>query len=260
MRARDPTEAASSRLLAAVGLYAASAGCAGAIDAHTRVPNPAALRAAGGEAEVTYDITVWIKDLKQPEGLAWVRSPGAARPMRDAPAMMAGAIMPRRFPQAAQLVFVDPDELRFELLLTAEWSELVHLGDYEIQLSDERGPLARPTDRWERDRGHRDYEAGYQAWKNFQTVRVHNPGEPTRQFDMWAPEQYYVGERVYRGGGTLRFQRADLLREDTRFLTLELRSRLRRFRFTWQFEPLGMAVGGRARRATGEPCRAPPCG
>src|SRR5262249_2958523 len=151
---------------------------------------------------------------------------------REHTALLPAYIPPRTFHQAALLDVRSPDEVRVDLLLTSEWRELARLDGYTVELRDDRGELVSPQEVDQAAERHRDYEATYQAWKNFQTVRLHDGDS----FAMWGPELYYVSERVWRGGGEVVFRRSGLVGGSTRSLTLLLRSRARTLRFTWLFD------------------------
>jgi hypothetical protein len=209
--------------------------CARPLSGTTRVPNPLDARASPDGDAATYDITIRIKDLKQPEGLAHSANL-AGPPTGSSRDFLPSYIPPRHFPQSAVLEYSAPNEVRVGVALTAEWRELASLDHYKIELRDDKGLLVAPDDLQTSSSSHRDYEANYAAMKNFQTVRIHdNAG--THTFAMWAPEEYSVSERIYRARGTVVFRGADLLRHDTRFLTLSLKSSTRTLRFTWQFDP-----------------------
>jgi hypothetical protein len=219
----------------AVVAAALSGGCARTIGASTHVPNPLVVAAVGGTSEVTYDVGVLIKDLKQPEGLAHPGANQAGVNYRGRGGMIPEYIPGRYFPQAATIQYARPDEIHVAVLLTSEWKELTRLEGFQMELSDDRGTTISVTDAWMRSESHRDYEATYQSIKKVQTVRFHE-GALSDQHEVWAPEESYVSERVYRGRATLVFHKADLLRRDTRWLTLTLRSRARTLRFTWYFD------------------------
>jgi hypothetical protein len=207
----------------------ALAACAQSIGATARVPNP--LTTTASEAhDVSYELDIEIRDIKHPEGLA--RDAIGLGPYASDRAILPAYIPARIFHQAALLDVRNPDEVRVDLLLTAEWRELAQLDGYTVELRDDRGELVSPQQVNRAAERHRDYEASYQAWKNFQTV--HLPGGET--YAMWGPEQYYVSERVWRGGGAVVFRRPGLMGNSTRSLTLLLRSRSRTLRFTWLFD------------------------
>ena len=212
-----------------LGAFLLLAGCARTVGATVQVPHP--LSASTDVADVRYEVIISIKDIRQPEGLAREQEAGALAPFsQDRPAMPV-YIPAHVFQQAALLSVRGVDEVRVDVMLTADWRELARLDGYVVELRDDRGVLVAPETINPASERHRDYEATYQAWKNFQTVRL-----PDRVFAMWAPEEYYVQERVWRGGGALVFRRPGLVRGDTRSLTLLLQNRARTLTFTWVFE------------------------
>jgi hypothetical protein len=225
----------SHAIALAVAAAALSGGCARAIRASTHVPNPLMAAAVGGNAEVTYDVGVLIKDLKQPEGLAHPGANQAGVNYRGRGGLLPEYIPGRYFPQAATIQYARPDELHVAVLLTSEWAELAHIEGFQMELSDDRGNIIAVNDAWMHSQSHRDYEATYQTIKKVQTARIHD-GIVNQQYDVYAPDESYVSERVYRGRATLVFRRADLLRRDTRWLKLTLRSRARTLEFTWFFD------------------------
>jgi hypothetical protein len=218
-----------------LAIAALASGCAGAITASTHVPNPLVVAAAGASGEVTYDISVQIKDLKQPEGIARPGANQAGVNNGGNGAFLPGYVQPRYFQQAAMIQFARADEIHFSVLLTSEWKELTRLEHYQMQLSDDRGQVIAATDSWMKARTKRDYEATYQSIKRVQSVRIHE-GAQSETYNVLAPEESYVSERVHRGLGTVVFRHADLLRPDTRWIKLTLRSRSRTFQFTWYFD------------------------
>jgi hypothetical protein len=219
----------------AIAAAALSGGCARAIKASTHVPNPLLAAAVGGNAEVTYDVGVLIKDLKQPEGLAHPGANQAGVNYRGRMGTVPSYIPPRYFPQLATIQYARADEVHMAVLLTSEWAELAHIEGFQMELSDDRGNTIPVSDAWMRKESHRDYEATYQNIKKMQTVRIHD-GALSSQYDVYAPEESYVSERVFRGRATLIFKRADLLRRDTRWIKLTLRSHARTLEFTWFFD------------------------
>lgn len=206
----------------------ALASCARSLDATARVPNPL----TAPRTETNYTLSIEIKDIKQPEGIAQEQVGGDQPVYRRDRAVMPVYIPPRTFLQAALLEAHGPDEIRIDLLLTAEWRELARLDGYTVELRDDAGEGVAPEEVDPRTERHRDYQATYQAIKKFQTVWL--PLGET--FTMWGPEEYYVHERVWRGGGAVIFRRPGLLRAATRSLTLTLHNRARTLRFTWQFD------------------------
>jgi hypothetical protein len=216
---------------AAVALVGFAA-CAPSVGATARVPHP--LHAPSTTAtDVNYELDIDIRDIKHPEGLAHEEVGGVLHPFSNSRGQILPSYIPARtFHQAALLDVRSPNEVRVDLLLTSEWRELARLDGYTVELRDDRGELVMPQEVDLATERHKDYEAQYQAWKNFQTVKL--PGGDV--FEMWAPEHYYVSERVWRGGGAVVFRRSGLVGGGTRSLTLLLRSRARTLRFTWLFD------------------------
>jgi len=219
----------------AIAIAAFASGCAGTIKGSTHVPNPIVVAAAGANDEVSYDVTILIKDLKQPEGLAYQGKNQAGVNYGGRGGDLPGYVAPRYFPQAAMIQFARPEEIRFSVLLTSEWAEHARLGNFKAELSDDRGHVIAATDAWMNLERHRDYEATYQNIKKFQTVRIHD-GAVNETYNVVGPEESYVSERVYRGRGMVVFKHPDLLRRDTRWLRLTLRSKTRTLQFTWYFD------------------------
>lgn len=217
------------------------AGCVRTLTASVHAPNPLSFHDPGQRTEVDYEMIIRIKDLKQPEGMVRGAGLGGYGPGSSAHAALSpGYLDPHYLPQQVALGFASTDEVRFEVTLTDEWRELVHIQNYRVELRDDRGILVRPDENWSSAESHRDYDTHYQAIKNFQNVRLGDGSV----FAMWAPEDYYVYERIYRAHGTVVFRRPALLRPDTRSLTLTLTSKARRLRFTWVFDlPLEEARG-----------------
>jgi hypothetical protein len=203
------------------------AACARSLDATARVPHPLTTPSS----ETNYALAIEIRDIKQPEGIAQETVGGDQPAVRREHAMMPVYIPPRTFLQAALLEAHGPDEVRIDLLLTAEWRELARIDGYKVELRDDAGELVAPEEVDATAERHRDYQATYQAIKKFQTAWL--PGGEV--FTMWGPEEYYVQERVWRGGGAVVFRRPGLLRVATRSLTLTLHNRARTMRFTWLF-------------------------
>ena len=207
------------------------AGCSRPLSVSARVPNPLGLD-KGERDELNYDLTIWIKDVRSPEGL------GSAQTSAGASRLQARSMLPpvrvegRHFPQSARLRASDA-EVRFDLALTAEWRELVDVRSYRIELRDDRGVLIRPDDQWNASESHRDYETQYMVWKNYQTARIHD-GSMSSSYVMWAPETQTTSQRVYRASTVMVFHGA-VVRKDTRSLTLTLHSKQRTLRFTWNF-------------------------
>jgi hypothetical protein len=226
------------------------AGCARTLSATVRAPHPLDATDPEARVEASYEVLILIKDIKQPEGLAHGGGPGIGS-FRNA--FLPGYIGPRYFAQTALLRSAARNELRFDISLTAEWRELVSLHDYVVDLRDDRNHVYPVEDRLMTPDRHRDYQATYQAWKNFQTVRIHDGTSAPRTFAMWAPEEYYVSERVYHTRGSIVFRAQDLLRPDTHALTLTLRSRMRTMRFTWIFEQTAEKAEGRSALAPAFP-------
>ena len=225
----------SQAIAIAVAAAALANGCARTIKASTHVPNPLVAAAVGAGGEITYDVGVLIKDLKQPEGLAHPGPNQAGVNYRGRGGFLPGYIPGRYFPQAATIQYARPDELHLVVLLTSEWAELAQVEDFQMELSDDRGTTIPVTDAWMRALSFKDYEATYQTIKKVSTARIHD-GSLSTQHDVYAPEESYVSERVYHGRGTLVFRHADLLRRDTRWIRLTLRSRARTLEFTWFFD------------------------
>src|SRR5262249_33825082 len=212
--------------LVAIGLWC---GCSRPLTVSARVPNPLGLE-KGESEELDYDLTIWIKDAKSPEGLAAVQSgASAASRVRDRAMLPPVWVEGRQFPQSARLR-ASGEEVRFDLALTAEWRELVDVRSYRVELRDDRGVLVRPDDQWSRSESHKDYDTQYMVWKNYQTARIHD-GSMSSTFVMWAPETQVVSQRVYRASTTMVFH-GPVVRKDTRSLTLTLRSKPRTLRFT----------------------------
>jgi len=208
------------------------AACAQSIGATARVPHP--LGAPSTTAtDVNYELDIEIRDIKHPEGLAREEVGGVLHPFSNAHAQVLPAYIPARiFHQAALLDVRSPDEVRVDLLLTSEWRELARLDEYTVELLDDRGELVTPQDVVQAAERHKDYEAQYQAWKNVQNVKLPD-GDV---YAMWAPEHYYVSERVWRGGGEVVFRRSGLVGGSTRSITILLHNRARTLRFTWLFD------------------------
>jgi hypothetical protein len=219
----------------AMAIALLASGCAGTIKGSTHVPNPIRVAEAGANDEVSYDVTILIKDLKQPEGLAYQGKNQAGVNYGGRSGDVPGYIPPRYFPQAAMIQFARPEEIRFSVLLTSEWGEHARLANFKAELTDDRGHVIAASDAWMNLETHRDYEATYQSIKKFQTVRVHD-GAVNETYNVMGPENSYVGERVYRGRGMVVFKHPDLLRRDTRWLRLTLRSKTRTLQFTWYFD------------------------
>src|SRR5262245_28973080 len=79
-----------------------ASGCARTLSASTRAPNPLTLGEWGGKADVTYDVAILIKDLKQPEGIAHPSQNQAGINYTGARAgILPGYVQPRYFPQVA---------------------------------------------------------------------------------------------------------------------------------------------------------------
>jgi hypothetical protein len=208
------------------------AACAQSVGATARVPHPLGAPATAA-TDVNYELDIEIRDIKNPEGLAHEEVGGVLRPFSNARAALMPSYIPARiFHQAALLDVRSPDEVRVDLLLTSEWRELARLDGYTVELRDDRGELVAPQDVEQAAERHKDYEGQYQAWKNFQTVKLPDGGV----WAMWAPESYYVSERVWRGGGAVVFRRNGLVGGTTRSLTLTLHNSARTLRFTWIFD------------------------
>jgi hypothetical protein len=206
-------------------------GCARTLGASTRVPNPVVAGAAGAAQETAWDLTIWIRDFKQPDG---VGHPGG----HLGPERFAGErsltplqVGPYRMPQAAHLRVATTDELRFDLLLTDPWRELTRLEEYAVELSVDRGAELSPQDWWVGSETRRDREVTYEVMRNYQTVHL-----GTETYQMWAPDQYTVRDEIWRGRSTVLFRRPGILGPETRSVTLTLRSRARTLRFTWVFD------------------------
>jgi hypothetical protein len=220
-----------------IAAVAMATGCARTLVGTATVPHPLGVLDGQPHSEADYDITIRIRDLKQPEGLAAATHAGGLAPSSpNQPRFFAGYVGPRYFRQSASLRVATSDVVLVDLALVDEWRELVSLDHYRIELRDDRGVLFGPDDQWMAAESHRDYEGAYQTIRNYQNVTIHDGGD-VRQYSMWAPDEYYVQERIYRGRGAVVFRRPALLRSDTRSLTLTLTSRARTLRFTWIFEP-----------------------
>src|SRR5262245_14203974 len=92
----------------AMAIAALASGCAGTIKGTTHVPNPILVAAAGANDEVSYDISILIKDVKQPEGLAYSGKNQAGVNYGGRGAYLPGYIPPRYFPQIAMIQFARP--------------------------------------------------------------------------------------------------------------------------------------------------------
>src|SRR5215831_15766158 len=127
------------------------AACAQSVGATARVPHPLGAPVTTA-TDVNYELDIEIRDIKHPEGLARDEVGGVMRPFSNAGAALMPSYIPARiFHQAALL--------------------------------DVRGELVSPQDIEQAAERHKDYEAQYQAWKNFQTVKLPDGGV----WAMWAP-------------------------------------------------------------------------
>jgi hypothetical protein len=216
----------------AIVVAALASGCAGTIRGSTHVPNPILVAQARAADDVAYDVGIFIKDIKQPEGLAYPGETHGGVNYGGRGGYLPGYIVPRYFAQAAIIQYARAQEVHVAVLLSSEWAEHARLANFQMELSDDRGQVVAASDAWMTLESHRDYEATYQTIKRVQTARLHDGAI----YNVFAPEESYVSERVYRGRGTVVFRHVDLLRRDTRWLRLTLRSRTRTLQFTWYFD------------------------
>jgi len=216
----------SKALLVLLSLALAQPGCARALHVRVRVPHP-----LGSAADGPVAVVIRIGDPRSPGGLAWS---GAEGPTPRSTRAGVPNIVERRFlEEEASLRRAYPDEVIFEVRLAAEWEELARLGDYEIRLEDDRGTRWAPAEIASARLRSRSLQTTYQTWKAAQRVQTQDG-----LWTIWAPEEKPVREQLFFGGGTVHFRAADLVRPDTRALTLTLRSRARTLRFTWEFDLL----------------------
>src|SRR5262249_39552518 len=154
-----------------LAVFVLTSGCSRALSASARVPNPLTLE-KGELEELSYDLTIYIKDIKSPSGMANVET-GAGVPSRaQGPARLPPVwVDGKQFPQSARLR-ATAAEVRFDVALTSEWRELCDVRSYRVELRDDRGVLIRPDDQWSLSESHRDYDTQYLVWKNFQTARI----------------------------------------------------------------------------------------
>jgi len=216
----------SKALLVLLSLALAQPGCARALHVRVRVAHPFAAATDGPVA-----VVIRIGDTRSPAGLAW--SGGEGPTPRSTRAGVPNIVERRYLEEEALLRRADANEVIFDLRLAAEWEELARLGDFEIRLEDDRGAHWAPAKIASARMRSRSLETTYQTWKAAQRVQTQDG-----LWTSWVPENQPVREQIFFGGGTVHFRAAELVRPDTRALTLTLRCRARTLRFTWEFDAL----------------------